>query len=140
MNFYQAKVSYERQTDNAISKVNETYLVSADSFTEAETKIVKELRPLAITTNEVIDVKSLTFLNIKDFIRNEESYADPIYAKVKVAFQEVDMKSGTVKSKPCTLIVVVEDLKEVFAIIEETFKGSNLQILSVTDMLVLDMF
>ena len=138
MNFYQAKVSYERQTDNAISKVNETYLVSADSFTEAETKLISELRPLAITTNEIIDVKSLTFLNIKDFIKNEESYVDPIYAKVKIAFQEVDMKSGTMKSKSHTIIVVVEDLKEVFAIVEEAYKTSNVQILSITDMLVLD--
>ena len=138
MNFYQAKVSYERQTDNAISKVNETYLVSADSFTEAETKLISELRPLAITTNEIIDVKSLTFLNIKDFIKNEESYVDPIYAKVKIAFQEVDMKSGTMKSKSHTIIVVVEDPKEVFAIVEEAYKTSNVQILSITDMLVLD--
>ena len=47
MNYwFECKVSYERQADSmGMKKVSESYLVDALSFTEAEKRIIKEIRP-----------------------------------------------------------------------------------------------
>lgn len=44
--WFECKVKYERMMDNGMmKKVNEPYLVDALTFTEAEARIIEELKP-----------------------------------------------------------------------------------------------
>jgi hypothetical protein len=46
MNWFECKISYEKMMDNGVQKkVTESYLVDALSFTEAEARIVEEMKP-----------------------------------------------------------------------------------------------
>ena len=45
-NWYECKVKYEKTLENGIQKkVTEAYLVDALSFTEAENRIIEEMKP-----------------------------------------------------------------------------------------------
>ena len=45
-NWFECKVSYEKMLENGMQKkVTEPYLVDALSFTEAEARIIEEIRP-----------------------------------------------------------------------------------------------
>ncbi len=45
-NWFECKVSYEKMMENGMQKkVTEPYLVDALSFTEAEARIIEEIRP-----------------------------------------------------------------------------------------------
>ena len=56
-NWFECKVSYEKMLENGTQKkVTEPYLVDALSFTEAEARIIEEIRPFI--TGEFTDRKS----------------------------------------------------------------------------------
>ena len=60
MNYwFECKVSYERQADSmGMKKVSESYLVDALSFTEAEERIIQEIRPfVSVGDLEVVNIR-----------------------------------------------------------------------------------
>ncbi len=67
-NWFECKVSFEKIMENGIQKkVTEPYLVDALSFTEAEARIIEEIRPFVSGEFTVTDIKrarlSELFLN-----------------------------------------------------------------------------
>jgi len=57
-NWFQCNVNFEKMLENGMQKkVTEPYLVDALSFTEAEARIIEEIRPFITGEFTVTDIK-----------------------------------------------------------------------------------
>ena len=93
-NWFECKVSFEKIMENgAQKKVTEPYLVDALSFTEAEARIIEEIRPFVSGEFTVTDIKRA---RLSELFFNENG--DRFY-KIKVYFITLDEKSGAEKQK-----------------------------------------
>ena len=56
--WFQCTIKYEKTLENGlVKKVSEPYLVDAISFTEAEKRIIEEIKPFMTGIFEVADIK-----------------------------------------------------------------------------------
>ena len=63
--WFECKVRYEKTQENGmVKKVSEPYLVDALSFTEAETRITKEITPYMAGEFEVSDIKRVRYSEV----------------------------------------------------------------------------
>lgn len=136
MNWFECKVTYEKLTDGGQKKVTEPYLVDALSFTEAEARIIEEIKPYISGEFMVADIKRA---RISELFFNENGDR---YYKIKVHFITLDEKSGTEKKTGVQMLAQASDIKEAIAVLEEGMKGSlaDYVIASVTETLIMDVF
>lgn len=138
--WFECKVSYERQADDmGMKKVTETYLVDALSFTEAEERIIKEVKPfVSIGELEVVNIKRV---KIGELFLNEDE-AEDRYFRSRVNFITFDEKSGTEKRSAVTMIVKSATLAGAMStLITELEKQlGNYEISSISDTQILDVF
>ena len=93
-NWFECKVSFEKIMENgAQKKVTEPYLVDALSFTEAEARIIEEIRPFVSGEFTVTDIKRA---RLSELFFNENG--DRFY-KIKVYFITLDVKKAEPKRK-----------------------------------------
>ena len=141
MNYwFECKVSYERQADSVgMKKVSESYLVDALSFTEAEERIIKEVRPfVSVGELEVVNIRRA---RIAELFLNEEA-EDDRYFRAKVNFITVDEKSGSEKKTSATMIVKSDSLPNAVTELKAQLDSqmASYEIASVTDTQILDVF
>lgn len=141
MNYwFECKVSYERQADSVgMKKVSESYLVDALSFTEAEKRIIKEVRPfVSVGELEVVNIRRA---RIAELFLNEEA-EDDRYFRAKVNFITVDEKSGSEKKTSATMIVKSDSLPNAVTELKAQLDSqmASYEIASVTDTQILDVF
>jgi hypothetical protein len=141
MNYwFECKVSYERQADSmGMKKVSESYLVDALSFTEAEKRIIKEVRPfVSVGELEVVNIRRA---RIAELFLNEES-EDDRYFRAKVNFITVDEKSGSEKKTSATMIVKSDSLPNAVTELKAQLDSqmASYEIAAVTDTQILDVF
>ncbi|MBF1273894.1 MAG: DUF4494 domain-containing protein [Porphyromonadaceae bacterium] len=141
MNYwFECKVSYERQADSmGMKKVSESYLVDALSFTEAEKRIIKEIRPfVSVGELEVVNIRRA---RIAELFLNEEA-EDDRYFRAKVNFITVDEKSGSEKKTSATMIVKSDSLPNAVTELKAQLDSqmASYEIASVTDTQILDVF
>ena len=141
MNYwFECKVSYERQADSmGIKKVSESYLVDALSFTEAEKRIIKEVRPfVSVGELEVVNIRRA---RIAELFLNEEA-EDDRYFRAKVNFITVDEKSGSEKKTSATMIVKSDSLPNAVTELKAQLDSqmASYEIAAVTDTQILDVF
>ena len=99
-NWFECKVSYKKMQENGFpKKVTEPYLVDALSFTEAESRIIEEIRPFITGDFTVTGIKRAKFAD--SFLNNEGDR----YFKVKIYFITLDEKSGAEKKIPAQMLV-----------------------------------
>lgn len=138
--WFECKVSYERQADDmGMKKVTETYLVDALSFTEAEERIIKEVKPfVSIGELEVVNIKRV---KIGELFLNEDE-AEDRYFRSRVNFITFDEKSGTEKRSAVTMLVKSATLAGAMStLITELEKQlGNYEISSISDTQILDVF
>ncbi|GHU64074.1 hypothetical protein FACS1894160_3290 [Bacteroidia bacterium] len=137
MNWFECKVSYEKMMENGIQKrVTEPYLVDALSFTEAEARIIEEMKPYISGEFIVTDIKRA---KIAELFFNENGDK---YYKIKVYFITLDEKSGTEKKTASQMLAQASDLKEAIEVLEKGMKGTlaDYTIASVTETLIMDVF
>ena len=126
-NWFECKVSFEKIMENgAQKKVTEPYLVDALSFTEAEARIIEEIRPFV--SGE---------FTVTDFNEN----GDRFY-KIKVYFITLDEKSGAEKKTAAQMLAQASNLKDAIAVLEDGMKGTlaDYTIASVTETQLMDVF
>lgn len=136
-NWFECKISYEKMLENGMQKkVTEPYLVDALSFTEAEARIIEEMRPFITGEFTVTDIKRA---RLSELFFNENG--DRFY-KVKVYFITLDEKSGAEKKTAAQMLVQACDLKEAIGVLEEGMKGTmaDYTIASVTETLIMDVY
>ena len=141
MNYwFECKVSYERQADSVgMKKVSESYLVDALSFTEAEERIIKEIRPfVSVGELEVVNIRRA---RIAELFLNDEA-EDDRYFRAKVNFITVDEKSGSEKKTSATMIVKSDSLPNAVTELKAQLDSqmASYEIASVTDTQILDVF
>ncbi|MDR2086799.1 MAG: DUF4494 domain-containing protein [Dysgonamonadaceae bacterium] len=137
MNWFECRVSYEKTMENGVlKKVTEPYLVDALSFTEAEARIIEEIKPYISGEFTIADIKRA---RISELFFNE---LGDRYYRIKVYFITLDEKSGAEKKTAVQMLAQASTLKEAIAVLEEGMKGSmaDYTIASVVETLIMDVF
>lgn len=136
-NWFECKVTYEKVLENGMQKkVTEPYLVDALSFTEAEARIIEELKPYISGEFTISDIKRAK-LNELFFNDNGDRYY-----KVKVMFKTLDEKSGTEKKTAAQMLAQASSLNEALAVVEKGMAGTlaDYNSVSIAETLIMDVF
>ncbi|MCM1369959.1 MAG: DUF4494 domain-containing protein [Candidatus Amulumruptor caecigallinarius] len=135
--WFECKVRYDKTMENGlVKKVNEPYLVDALTFTEAEARIIEEMKPFISGEYSVSSEKKT---KISEIFFNEG--CDRYYL-VKVNFITVDENSGVEKKTTSQILVQASDFEDALARFNEGMKGSmaDYEIGSITETLIMDVF
>ncbi len=137
-NLFECKVKYEKIDDKSgqPKKVSEAYLIDAVSFTEAETRIYKEME--ALISGEFV-VTNINKANYAEIFPNEDG--DRWY-KSKISFVSMDEKSGKEKKVSNQILVMANDVKDAFDKIHEGMNGMTVDfdINAISESPILDFF
>lgn len=136
MNLIECKISYEKTMENGTQKkVTEPYLVDALSFTEAEARIIEEMKPFISGEFKVEAVKRA---RIYELFTGEGDR----YYKARVAFVTLDEKTGAEKQQKVTMLMQANDLEDAIKRLNDGMKGTlaDYRILSVAETQVMDIF
>ena len=118
-NYFLTKVKYEKiGEDGANKKTSEINLVDALSFSEAEERIVEEMKPF-ISGN--FSVESIKREKISEIFWNEDGDK---WFKAKVFFITLDEEKGVEKEAGVTMYVQANDIKEARENLAEGMKGT----------------
>jgi hypothetical protein len=117
-------------------KVTEPYLVDALSFTEAEARIIEEIKPFISGEFTITDIKRARIAELF-FIENGDRYF-----RIKVYYITLDEKSGAEKKTAVQMLAQALDIKEAIAVLENGMKGSmaDYTIASVVETMIMDVF
>ncbi|MGI6574027.1 MAG: DUF4494 domain-containing protein [Fermentimonas sp.] len=136
-NWFECKVKYDKMMETGMQKsVTEPYLVDALSFTEAEARIIEEMRPFISGEFSVSDIKRVKYA--ESFFNDSGDR----YYRTKLHFITLDEKSGTEKKTPVYMLVQASTLKEVVEIVEAEMKKTMIDyaIVAVTETAIIDVF
>lgn len=136
--WFECKVRYERPGDEgAAKKVQETYLVDAISFTEAEKRILIELRPL---TNGELEVTNIRKLRLAELIELHPSDNDSWF-RARLVFIIIDEKSQKEKRATNQVLVRATSIKRAINSIEEVMQGTlDYTIASIAETAIVEVF
>ncbi len=136
-NWFLCKVSYAGVMENGMQKkVTVPYLVDALSFTEAEARIVEEVRSSITGEFTVSDIKRA---RLSELFFNESGGQ---YYRIKIYFVTFDEKSGAEKRTSAAMLAQASSLKEAVNVLEEGMKGTmaDYVIVSVSETMIMDVF
>ena len=137
--WFQCTIKYEKTLENGlVKKVSEPYLVDAISFTEAEKRIIEEIKPFMTGIFEVADIKRAHYAEL--FESADES-ADRFF-KAKLQFITLDEKSGKEKKTSQNILVQAADLRDSIQRLDEGLKTSTIDytIASVQETPIMDIY
>lgn len=135
--WFTCRISYEKVLENGLQKkVTEPYLVDALSFTEAEARIVEEIRPFISGEFTVADIKRAHY---SELFFNENG--DCFY-KVRIYFITLDEKSGAEKRTLARMLVQASSLKDAISIFEEGMKKTlaDYRLIEASETQIMDVF
>ncbi|MDD3078195.1 MAG: DUF4494 domain-containing protein [Paludibacter sp.] len=135
--WFECKIKYEKTAEEGkIVKVSEGYLIDALSFTEAEARIIEEMKPFISGEFEVANIKRA---KIGEMFFNENG--DKWY-RSKVNFITLDEEKGIEKKTGVTMMVQASDMKEALDGIVDGMKGSmaDYEIASITETTIMDVY
>lgn len=136
--WFTVKVKFDRQgEDGLITKVTEPFLVDAMSFTEAESRILKEVK-LYATSNE-IEIADIKKTKIAELFYNEDG--DKWY-RCKINYLAVDENKGVEKKIAQTMMVQASDFKKAVDTLIERMRGTlgDYEIAAIVETNILDVF
>ncbi len=118
------------------SLVTEPYLVDALSFTEAESRIIEEIRPYISGEFTISDIK---LARLSEMFLNENGDR---YFKTKIYFVTLDEKSGSEKKTTVTMLAQASSLKEALEVVEKGMSGTltDYEIASLSETAIMDIF
>jgi len=136
-NWFECKLRYDKMLETGVQKtVTEPYLVDALSFTEAEARIIEEIKPYISGEFTISDIKRAKF---SDTFFNETGDR---YFRAKLYYITLDEKSGSEKKTAVNMLVQATILKEAVEIIETEMKKTMIDysIASITETALMDVF
>lgn len=137
--WFECKIRYEKvMEDGKNKKVTEPYLVDALSFTEAEARIIEEMKPFITGEFTVSDIKRA---NYTELFPCEDDAADRWF-KTKLFFITLDEKSGMEKKSAANMLVQAADLRDAVKKLDEGMKGSmaDYEIANVAETAIVDVY
>ncbi|MEI6680114.1 MAG: DUF4494 domain-containing protein [Mariniphaga sp.] len=135
--WFECTAKYIKMDENSREKsVGETYLLDAISFTEAESRIYKELQTMV--SGEFM-VTKISKTRISEIIPSDNG--DRWY-KARVAFITVDEESGKEKRVAQFILVCSNNVKEAYDQIIEAMQGmmADFEISGINESTILDVF
>ncbi len=135
--WFECKVRYDKTQENGmVKKVNEPYLVDALTFTEAESRIVEEMKPYISGEYSISSEKKT---KISEIFYHE---GGDRYYLVKVAFISYDEKTGAEKKSISQILVQACDFEEALNNFNEGMKGTmaDYTIVSIAETAIMDIF
>ncbi len=138
-NWFECKIRYEKvMEDGKNKKVTEPYLVDALSFTEAEARIIEEMKPFITGEFTVSDIKRA---NYTELFTSDDDTADKWF-RVKLYFITLDEKSGMEKKSASNVLVQAADLRDAVKKLDEGMKGSmaDYEIANVAETAIMDVY
>ena len=136
-NWFECKIRYDKMLETGMQKtVTEPYLVDALSFTEAEARIIEEIKPFLSGEFSISDIKRVKYA---ESFFNETGDR---YYKARLYFITLDEKSGSEKKTAVNMLVQASVLKEAVEIVEGEMKKTMIDyaIASVTETAIMDVF
>lgn len=136
-NWFECKIKYEKTLgEGKIVSVNESYLVDALSFTEAEARIIEEMKPFISGEFTVVAVKRA---RISELFPNDNG--DKWY-RCKVFFVSLDEEKGVEKRTAATMMSQASTVKEAWDGLQEGMKGSmaDFEVASITETPIMDVY
>jgi len=138
-NWFECKVKALQTVESGAQKmVQSSYLVDAMNFTEAETRIIREITPFCNGQLEVLDIKRARYSEV---FQTDADEADKYY-KVKCLFVVPDEKTQTVKKTANNMLVQAANLRDAVKRFDEGMGGSMLdyEIHTVQETNISDLF
>ena len=135
--WFECTIKYEKQLEEGkIAKITERYLVDALTFTEAEARIIKEMKPFI---SGEFDVANINPQKYSELFWNEKCDK---WFKTKVNFIVLDEEKGVEKKVANYMLVQANDLKEARELLVEGMKGSQAdwEIASISETKILDVY
>ena len=136
-NWFECKIKYDKMLETGMQKsVTEPYLVDALSFTEAEARIIQEIKPYISGEFSVSDIKRAKYT---ESFFNETGDR---YFKARLFFITLDEKSGAEKKTGINMLVQATLLKEAVEIVETEMKKTMIDytFASVAETAIMDVF
>lgn len=137
--WFECKVRYEKTQENGtVKKVTEPYLVDALSFTEAETRITKEITPYMAGEFEVSDIKRVRYSEI---FESTEETADKWF-ECKLEFITLDERSGNEKRSNSRVLVQAANLRDAMKKLEISMSTAmvDYNALSIKETALMDVY
>lgn len=135
--WFECKVRYDKMQENGmVKKVNEPYLVDALTFTEAEARIVEQMKPFISGEYSISSEKKT---KISEIFFNEDGDR---YYQVKVNFVTLDEKSGAEKKTASLILVQASDFEDALKKFQTGMEGTlaDYEIASITETMIMDVF
>lgn len=136
-NWFECKVAYRKIMENGVEKkVNDTFLVDALSFTEAESRIIEEITPFISGEFSVSAVKRT---KISEIFWDDS--ADKWYL-TKVAFITIDEKTAQEKRSISQILVAAKDFKGALEHFLDEMKStmSDFEVVSINETPIMDVY
>jgi hypothetical protein len=136
-NWFECKVRYEKTGEDGLpKKVNEPYLVDALSFTEAEARIIEEIKPFVSGEFTVSNIKRSRIAELFDNPSGDKWY------RAKVNFISLDEEKGVEKKTAVTMMVQAANLKDGLMLLIEKLSTtlSDWEIASITETAIMDVY
>ncbi|MBR1928558.1 MAG: DUF4494 domain-containing protein [Paludibacteraceae bacterium] len=141
MEFYECKVRYQKEVgDGKLQKQNDTYLIEAVSFGDAETRVLEEVKPFVFMGQEV-EMKAIKKITYNEVLPDENGR---FWYKTKVVLTTIDENAGKEKKITTNILVHSVDIENAYKAINQLMKGAitdytitNLQETSIVDVLSL---
>lgn len=137
--WFETKVQYDKIMENGLEKkVTEQYVVDAMSLTEAESVIIKEMKPYISGDFFVKAIKRASFN--ETLFSDKES--DDRYFKAKVQFISIDEKTEKEKRSNVVYLVQTANIDVARNYIKEHFKHTliDYETVQLADTPILDVF
>ena len=137
--WFETIVRYDKiQEDGEEKKVNETYVVDAITFGEAEESIAEEMKPYMSGDFDIKNINPAPYSEI--FFSDKDT--DDKYYRVKLAFITIDEKTQKEKKSKVTYLVQAGSLEQARKNTEDVMNGTMIdyEFVSVTETKILDVF
>jgi len=137
-NLFECKVKYNKidELSGKEKKVTETYLIDAVSFTEAETRIYKEMESMIRGEFLITGIRKANYTDIFTFDDGDRWF------KSKISYVSVDEEAGKEKKISNQMLVLAGDVKDAWDKIHERMKGMTVdfEINAIAESPILDFF
>lgn len=137
--WFECKVKYDKTLPSGeVKSVTEPYLVDALSFTEAESRLIEEMKPYISGEYSVADIRRARIAELFE----SAAESDDKWYKAKVAFITIDEKKGVEKRTVQLMLVQGGSVRRALTQLEEGMKGmmSDYEVVSLAETAIMDVF
>ena len=137
-NFFLCKIKYEKIVEEGkVQKVSEDYVVHALSFTDAEHRIINEMKPYISGEFEVANIRKIRLWELFDFGDGDRWY------RCKINLITFDEESATEKRSSITILAHAGSVREACDVLVKGMLGTlmdNYEITSVVETPIMDVY